>query len=66
MAKAGVPLLHLGGSLDPQLNNTRGVENRYKELGGQIRIIIKEGERHFTSAPRHPKPIVDFITKQAI
>jgi pimeloyl-ACP methyl ester carboxylesterase len=65
LAKAGVPLLHVCGSLDPQLNNTRVVEKRYKELGGQIRIIIKEGEGHFPTAPRDPKPIVDFITKQA-
>jgi hypothetical protein len=66
MAKAGVPLLHVCGSLDPWLNDqTRVAEKRYKELGGQIRIIIKEGERHFPTAPRDPKSIVDFITKQA-
>ena len=35
LAKAGVPILHDCGSLDPWLkDNTRVVEKRYKELGG--------------------------------
>ncbi|MGA2501488.1 MAG: alpha/beta hydrolase [Tepidisphaeraceae bacterium] len=65
LAKAGVPLLHVCGSLDPQLdNNTRIVEKRYKELGGQITIIINEGAGHFPTAPKDPKPVVDFIIKR--
>jgi hypothetical protein len=63
LAKAGVPLLHISGSLDPWLNDqTRVVEKRYKELGGQVTVIIKEGDGHFPMAPRDPKPVVDFIT----
>ena len=35
LARAGVPLIHVCGSLDPWLENqTRVVEKRYKELGG--------------------------------
>ena len=35
LAKAGVPLLHVCGSLDPILEaNTRTAEKRFKELGG--------------------------------
>ncbi len=62
LAKAGVPLLHVCGSLDPALNdNTRVVEKRYRELGGQITVIIKDGEGHYPLAPKDPKPVVDFI-----
>ncbi|HEX2974094.1 MAG TPA: hypothetical protein VHP11_17305 [Tepidisphaeraceae bacterium] len=66
LAKAGVPLLHVCGSLDPQLNdNTRLVEKRYKELGGEIKVIVNEGEEHYPTAPKDPKPVVDFIKQRA-
>ncbi len=62
LAKAGVPLLHVCGSLDPALDaHTRAVEKRYKELGGSITVIIKEGEGHYPLAPRDLKPVVDLI-----
>ena len=66
LAKAGVPILHVCGSLDPWLDrDTRVAEKNYKELGGQITVIVKEGEGHFLTAPRDPKPVVDFITARA-
>ena len=56
LAKAGVPILHVCGELDPLLNdNTRAVEKRYKELGGQITVILNEGVGHFPAAPKDPK-----------
>jgi len=62
LAKAGVPILHDCGSLDPWLNNqTRVVEKRYKKLGGNFNVIIRKGEGHFTIRPQDPKPVVDFI-----
>ncbi|HTX37842.1 MAG TPA: hypothetical protein VME43_22590 [Bryobacteraceae bacterium] len=62
LAKAGVPILHDCGSLDPWLNDqTRVVEKRYRQLGGQIRVIIREGEGHFPLAPKDPRTVVDFI-----
>ncbi|MCX7047594.1 MAG: alpha/beta hydrolase [Candidatus Sumerlaeota bacterium] len=65
LAKAGVPLLHVCGGLDPWLNDqTRVVEKRYKELGGQITVIVKDGEGHFPTAPRELKPVVDFIVSK--
>jgi pimeloyl-ACP methyl ester carboxylesterase len=64
LAQAGVPLLHVCGSLDPYFkDNTRVVEKRYKKLGGKITVIIKKGEGHYPLAPQDPKPVVDFITK---
>ena len=66
LAKAGVPLLHVCGSLDPALDaHTRAVEKRYQELGGAITVIIKEGEGHYPLAPKDPKPVVDFIVGKA-
>ena len=64
LAKAGVPLIHVCGSLDPGFDEqTRIVEQRYKGLGGQITVIVKEGEGHFPLAPKDPKAVVDLITK---
>jgi hypothetical protein len=66
LAKAGVPLLHVCGSLDPWLaDNTRVAEKRYLELGGQISIILNEGEGHYPLGPKDTKPVVDFITQKA-
>ena len=61
-----LPLLHVCGSLDPALGaQTRVVEKRFKELGGSITVIMKEGEGHYPLAPRNPKPVVDFIVGKA-
>jgi hypothetical protein len=66
LAQAGVPLLHVCGSLDPWLaDNTRLVETRYKKLGGQIAVIINDGAGHYPLGPKDPKPVVDFITQKA-
>jgi hypothetical protein len=65
LAKAGVHLLHVCGSLDPWLKSqTRVAEKRYQELGGRITIIIKEGEGHYPLAPKELQPVLDFIIKR--
>lgn len=64
LAKAGVPLIHVCGSLDPGLeDNARVIESRYQKLGGQIKVIIQDGEGHYPLAPHDPQPVVDFILK---
>ena len=66
LSKAGVSLLHVCGALDPALaDQTRAVEKRYKELGGAITVIVKEGEGHYPLAPKNPKPVVDFVIEKA-
>ncbi len=61
LAKAKVPLLHVCGSLDPAFaTQTQVVEKRYKELGGEITVIVKEGEGHYPLGPKDPKPVVEF------
>ena len=61
LAKAGVPILHVCGSLDPRLeSNTRVAQKRYTDLGGKITVIVREGEGHFMTL--NPQPVVEFIT----
>jgi hypothetical protein len=36
-------------------------EKKYKELGGNFTVIIKEGEGHFAVGPQDPTAVVDFI-----
>ena len=65
LARAGVPILHDCGSLDPWLkDHTRVVEKRYKDLGGKITVLLTEGEGHFPVSRKDPKPVVDFILSQ--
>ncbi len=62
LAKAGVPLLHLCDKTDPWFNeHTRVVEQRYKELGGQIVVIINENDAHYPLAAADQTRVVDFI-----
>lgn len=67
LAKAGVPILSVCGSLDPALGgNTRALEKRCQETGGQIKVIIKEGAGHYPLAPADPQPVVEFIAAKAM
>jgi hypothetical protein len=62
LAQAGVPILHVCGSLDPMLKtHTREAEKRYKELGGTLTVILQEGLGHYPSAPKDPAAVVEFI-----
>jgi pimeloyl-ACP methyl ester carboxylesterase len=64
LAKAGVPLLHVCGSRDPSLDSqTRALEKRYKELGGQITVIVQEGAGHYPTAPKDLGPVVAFVAR---
>jgi pimeloyl-ACP methyl ester carboxylesterase len=66
LARAGVPLLHVCGSLDPWLDTqTRVAEKRYTELDGRITVIVKENEGHYPLAPKDLGPVLDFITRNA-
>ncbi len=64
LADAKVPILHLCGEDDevvPADENTRIVEKRYRELGGEIKVIYKPGAKHHPHCLTEPQPIVDFI-----
>ena len=66
LAKAGIPLLHVCGSLDPHLEGqSRAVEKRYKDLGGKVTILITDKAEHFPSVADHLNSIVEFILNGA-
>jgi hypothetical protein len=53
LARAGVPLLHTCGNLDPAFKEqTQVIERRYKELGGKITVIVQESAGQFLPAAR--------------
>lgn len=63
LAKAHIPLLSVCGSLDPWLpNHARVAEREYKKLGGEMTLLLREGEGHFLK-PVDPAKVVDFITQ---
>jgi hypothetical protein len=65
LANAGVPVLHVCGSLDPMVTiQTREAEKRYKELGGSMTVIVQQGVGHYPTAPQDPKPVVEFVVGQ--
>jgi pimeloyl-ACP methyl ester carboxylesterase len=66
LATAGIPVLHVCGALDPVLGSqTREAEKRYKELGGAMTVIVQEGEGHYPTAPRDPKPVIEFVLSKS-
>ena len=66
LAKAGVPVLHLCGSLDPNLETqTRAAEKKYKALGGQFSVIVREGEGRYLPVVKDMEKVVRFITEKA-
>jgi pimeloyl-ACP methyl ester carboxylesterase len=64
LARANVPLYEVCGSLDPWLKSqARVAEERYKKLGGQVTLVVKEGEGHYPLAPKERQVVVDFIVQ---
>lgn len=49
LAKAGVPILHIHGDADlrvPLEKNSKVLAERYRKLGGEIRLIVIAGQGH--------------------
>jgi pimeloyl-ACP methyl ester carboxylesterase len=64
LARAKVPLLHVYGDADevvPWNENTGIVAERYRKLGGDIKLIAKAGVKHHPHGLDDSTPIVDFI-----
>jgi pimeloyl-ACP methyl ester carboxylesterase len=67
LSSAHVPLLCECGQNDPWLQTqTRVLEERYKQSGGDVKVILRDGEGHFLSDQRDVSPIVEFVTTHAI
>ncbi|QWX83008.1 alpha/beta hydrolase [Cellulophaga sp. HaHaR_3_176] len=66
IAKSGIPVLHVFGDSDkvvPYEENTALLAEKFKEAGGHIELIRKEGVGHHPHSLKDPKPIVDFILR---
>jgi len=64
LVNSGVPTIHVCGMADkivPFAENTEIFRDRYKEAGGSITVIEKEGIGHHPHSLKDPQPIVDFI-----
>ena len=67
LAKAGVPLVHVCGGVDPGLSdNSSAVATKYQALGGKITVIIKDGQGHYPLAPDDPPTVVDLLVKNSL
>lgn len=64
LAEAKIPILIVCGEIDtvvPIDENTRVVEKRYKELGGNITVITKPNCNHHPHSLSDPVRIVNFV-----
>lgn len=64
LAEAEVPIMVVAGGADdvvPFHENAGILEQRYKELGGDITVIVKAGEGHHPHSLRDPKAVVDWV-----
>lgn len=64
LAANGVALIHVVGDTDdvvPVAENTAIVETRYRELGGEIKVMHKPGGGHHPHGLDDPTPVVEFI-----
>ncbi|MFM7099799.1 MAG: alpha/beta fold hydrolase [Verrucomicrobiota bacterium] len=68
LARAGVRLIHVVGDTDdvvPVAENTALVEERYRQLGGTIRVLHKPGVGHHPHGLDDPSPVVQFILESS-
>jgi len=57
-----VPLLHVCGSIDPLLGKfSTPIETLYRQFGGRISVMIKDGYAHHPHSLPDPTPIANFI-----
>ena len=68
VARAKVPIIAVCGDSDqtvPFAENTAILEQRYREAGGTIEVILKPGVDHHPHSLKDPTPIVDFLVRHA-
>jgi len=68
IANLKVPILVVAGDADrivPLAENTGALEQRYRDAGGPIQVILKPGVDHHPHSLKDPAPIVDFLLRNA-
>ena len=61
LAEAKVPILHVCGSLDPNLKTQTGEAK--KRYAGKMTVIIDAGRGHYPITPENPEKLVELIEK---
>lgn len=62
LAKARIPIIHVCGGSDPNLDSqTHEVEKIYKQLGGQMTVIVDKDRGHYPLSPDNTQLVADFI-----
>ena len=64
LANAKIPLIYVVGDADtvvPAAENALVIEERYKALGGVVKVIHKPGVDHHPHGLEDPEPVVKFI-----
>ena len=63
LAKAGVPIIHVAATEDqivPYEENTAVLAKRYRNLGGNVKVITRPGLHH-PHGLDNPAPVIEFI-----
>ena len=69
LAKAKIPIISVCGDADkivPMAENTTIAAQRYKKLGGMMKVISKPGVDHHPHSLKDPTPIVQFILQNTL
>lgn len=69
LAAAKIPIIAVAGDADdvvPLEENIGVVEKRYRELGGEIRVIVKPGVGHHPHSLEDPTPVVEFLSDNSL
>jgi pimeloyl-ACP methyl ester carboxylesterase len=69
LAKAKIPIICVCGDADkvvPYDENTKPFAEKIRKEGGVIEVIAKPGVDHHPHSLKDPKPIVDFLLKNAL
>lgn len=69
VAGASIPIIIVYGDADTAAifeENSEILINRYKELGGKIKVIVKPGGGHHPHSLEDPTPVVDFLIENGL
>jgi alpha-beta hydrolase superfamily lysophospholipase len=64
LAAAKIAIIAVAGDADdlvPIEENIKRVERRYRELGGELKLILKPGVGHHPHSLEDPTPVVEFL-----
>src|SRR4028119_1469660 len=69
LAQAKIPILCVCGAADtvvPMKENTNILEERYRALGGPIKVLVKPACEHHPHSLQDPTPIVEFVMANTV